>query len=333
VKKPVRLAAADAARGSTSSDRRKGHRAAAFAGALALLAAGGAAAAFLVGGEQTAASATDGPQMGLAAAAQQLPVKSVKTITIKTSQKPNTATAASPEPTTTQPKSSAAAPAVPVAPAAADAEALPPEDPRWARATEAPASQPIPVNPPVDLTPAAMGLALSALAAAEEPSDPMSTAAIYRNEERELRETPPAISPEPQMPVSEDKPAAEQGRAPQRTVRVNDGVNLRARGASGSRVLRTIPANASVGLIGCKNWCEVVYEGTRGFVYKSFIGGRRAPAERTSRAADQALPGVSIGATEKAAPAATTTAASAAAAAAKAQPKPTPPFLKKHENR
>ena len=113
MKKPVRLTAADAARGSTSSDRRKGHRTAAFAGALALLAAGGAAAAFLVGGEQTAASATDGPQMGLAAAAQQLPVKTVKTITIKADQKPDTAAAARPEPATTQAKPDTVAPAAP----------------------------------------------------------------------------------------------------------------------------------------------------------------------------------------------------------------------------
>ena len=314
--KPVRLAATERVRGSNSSGRGRGP-VAAFAGAVALLAVGGAAATFLIGGDQTRAEATDAPPVALAAAAQQLPVRTVKTISIKIDPTPNT-TKTAPKPAVPQKTASAAV-------EASDAEALPPEDPRWARAAKAP-SQPIPLNAPIDLTPSATGLALSALAATEEPSDPMSTAAVYRNEERELRETPPVISPElaipePQMPVSEAKPA------PQRTVRVNDGVNLRARGASGSRVLRTIPANASVGLVGCKDWCEVVYEGTRGFVYKSFIGGKRAasrkkPVETKATANAAELPGVSIGAT----------AATPAAAAPKAQPKPSP-WPNKHANR
>lgn len=306
--KPVRFAATDKVRGSNSSDRGRGP-VAAFAGAVALLAVGGATATFLIGGDQTRAEATDAPQTVLATVAQKLPVRTVKTVTIKADPQPKA--------TEVQPKPAASQPPTDIAKASADAEAPPPEDPRWARAAEA-ASQPTPPNTPLDLTPSATGLALSALAAAEESSDPMSTAAIYRNEERELRETPPVISPElsipePQMPVSEDKPDAEEGPAPQRTVRVNDGVNLRARGVSGSRVLRTIPANASVGLIGCKDWCEVVYEGTRGYIYKSFIGGRRAPARRTA-----AKP------VEQPAPAAAADTATTAASQVKPKPQPSP---------
>ncbi len=283
--KPDRIAATDSVRGSNSSDR--GRRpAAAFAGAVALLAVGGAAATFLIGGDQTRAEATDAPQAALAAMAQQLPVRTVKTVTIKADPQPKT-TKVQPRPVAPQPPADVAV-ETPV-----DAEAPPREDPRWARAPEAPASQPIPLNAPIDLTPSATGLALSALAAAEEPSDPMSTAAIYRNDERardQLSAMPPELAiPEPQMPVTDETPAAEERPAPQRTVRVNDGVNLRARGASGSRVLRTIPANASVGLVGCKAWCEVVYDGTRGFIYKSFVGGPRAPAARaTAKPAEQA---------------------------------------------
>jgi hypothetical protein len=305
--KPVRLAATDGKRGSTSSYR--GRRpAVAFAGAVALLAAGGAAATFLIGGEQTRAAATDAPQMRLAAAMQQLPVRTVKTISIKLAPTPNT-TKTAPKPTAPQRPASAAVEAF-------DAEALLPEDPRWARQSPGPR---IGANALVDLETPAGAIVARALAAQEEPSDPVVTAAIFRNEERALEQAPPA-SPELAVPAPE-MPAVKKGPAPQRTVRVNDGVNLRSRPASGSKVLRVIPASASVGLVDCDAWCEVVYDGTRGFIYRSFVGGKRAPAERTAaKAPEQALPGVSTGKPlEKAAPAATAATATTAAA-----PKPKP---------
>jgi hypothetical protein len=319
VTKPVRLAATDRKRGSTSSIR--GRRpAAAFAGAVALLAAGGAAAAFLIGGDQTRAAATDAPQVALAAAAQQLPVRTVKTISIKIKPTPHT--------TKTEPRP--AAPQMPVKAAveAADPGALPPEDPRWARQSPGPR---IGADALADRETPAGAIVGRALAEQEEVSDPMVTAAIFRNEERAREQTPPA-SPELAVPAPE-MPAAKQRPAPQRTVRVNDGVNLRARPASGSKVLRVIPAKASVGLVDCDAWCEVVYDGTRGFVYKSFVGGKRAasrkkPAEEKATANAAELPGVSIGATEKAAPAAT----AATPAAPKAEPKPSP-WRNNHENR
>jgi hypothetical protein len=302
VTKPVRLAATDRKRGSTSSIR--GRRpAAAFAGAVALLAAGGAAAAFLIGGDQTRAAATDAPQVALAAAAQQLPVRTVKTMSIKVDPTPDT--------TKTEPRP--AAPHMPVKAAigAADAEALPPEDPRWAR--QSPAR--IGAGALAGLeTPAGAIVAHALAALEEEASDPMVTAAIFRNEERALEQAVPA-SPELAVPAPE-MPAVKQRPAPQRTVRVNDGVNLRARPASGSKVLRVIPAGASVGLVDCDAWCEVVYDGTRGFIYKSFAGGKRAPAKRAAKAAEQALPGVSIGKeTEKTAAAAADTPSAAATSA------------------
>jgi hypothetical protein len=311
VTKPVRLAATDQVRGSNSNRGRR--PAAAFAGAVALLAAGGAATTFLIGGEQTPAAATDAPQIALAAAAQQLPVRTVKTISIKVAPTLNT-TKTAPKPKAPQRPASAAAQAF-------AAEALAPGDPRWAR--QGPGTW-IDADTLADLETPAGAIVARALAAQEVPSDPMVTAAIFRNEERALEQAPPP-SPELAVPAPE-MPAVKKGPAPQRTVRVNDGVNLRARPASGSKVLSVIPARASVGLVDCKAWCEVVYDGTRGFIYKSFVGGKRAPAERTARAVEQALPGVSTGnATEQAATAAT-------AAAPKAQPKPSP-WRNKHENR
>lgn len=305
--KPVRLAATDQVRGSNSN--RGGRPVVAFAGAVALLAAGGAAATFLIGGDQTRAAATDAPQVALGAIAQQLPVKTVKTVTIKADPEPDT-TKAGLEPAPQPPASNALD--------ASAVDALPPEDPRWARggggrtgkksASDAP-------NALQALNTPAGAIVLGALAASEKPSDPMATAAIFPDAQSVLKTRPP-VSPQlavpaPEMPIATEQPA------PRRTVRVNDDVNLRARGVSGSRVLRTIPGNASVGLVGCKDWCEVVYEGTRGFIYKSFIGGRRAPAERVAATApEQAVP----------------VATAAPAAEPKAQPKPTP-WRNKHEDR
>lgn len=49
-------------------------------------------------------------------------------------------------------------------------------------------------------------------------------------------------------------------------------VNLRSRPADESKVLAVVPAKAKVTVLSCKGWCKVEYEGTRGFIYKSFIG-------------------------------------------------------------
>jgi hypothetical protein len=36
-----------------------------------------------------------------------------------------------------------------------------------------------------------------------------------------------------------------------------------------------VPQSATVQLVGCKVWCEIVYKGRRGYVYKDFLGGSR----------------------------------------------------------
>jgi Bacterial SH3 domain len=56
-----------------------------------------------------------------------------------------------------------------------------------------------------------------------------------------------------------------------RTVRMAKAVNLRAGPDNGKAVLTTIPGGALVELVGCRYWCEVVFAGHRGWVYKSFI--------------------------------------------------------------
>ncbi|WP_274626911.1 SH3 domain-containing protein [Arvimicrobium flavum] len=54
--------------------------------------------------------------------------------------------------------------------------------------------------------------------------------------------------------------------------RVRTAVFLRSRPADGSKVIVTIPGGASIQApASCKHWCQVSYQGRRGFIYKSFV--------------------------------------------------------------
>jgi hypothetical protein len=55
---------------------------------------------------------------------------------------------------------------------------------------------------------------------------------------------------------------------------INDWVNLRADPSMNGRVLMVVPLGATVEVIGCPGWCEVVYNGTRGFVGPDFVDRR-----------------------------------------------------------
>ena len=51
---------------------------------------------------------------------------------------------------------------------------------------------------------------------------------------------------------------------------------MRSRPKSGSGIIMVVPQSATVQLVGCKVWCEIVYKGRRGYVYKDFLGGGRS---------------------------------------------------------
>lgn len=105
-----------------------------------------------------------------------------------------------------------------------------------------------------------------------EPADETATAAISPTDAAtEAAETAPE-----QEPVS---PAA-SGAAPSSNVTVTTHVKMRAGPRDEAAVVTVIPDNAVVGLVKCESWCEVVYKGRRGFVYKGFIDGRGVAAKR-----------------------------------------------------
>ncbi len=78
----------------------------------------------------------------------------------------------------------------------------------------------------------------------------------------------PASAP---FPEPRDKEAVEAEEAAGREARVTKYVNLRSGPTDESKVVAVVPAKASVSVLDCKAWCEVVFDGKKGWIYKRFI--------------------------------------------------------------
>ena len=153
----------------------------------------------------------------------------------------------------------------------ADIDAPDPQDPRWARAADDRV-------PPPAVAASVAAVVPSADAAPDQPqqgghTDVTETAAIAPEE------ASPQFAAEPEQPATDnaavaDDPMSLVTRA--RPAQVSRAVNLRARPKSGSQKLMVIPRGANVQLVGCKVWCEVVYKGRHGYVYKDYLGGTRS---------------------------------------------------------
>jgi SH3 domain-containing protein len=189
-------------------------------------------------------------------------------------------------------------PAAPKAPQqvadAAESDLLEQQDPRWAR-TDAEKGKPAlasmlqqtvaPDQSGITAT-AALPLAEPSPAEAKDPTDETKTAAVDPEDVKpkdvaKKKQSEPAAS---SAATQDDDPIPGVSSPSQgRTVLVNRGVNMRSRAKSGARVLGTVPRNANVQLLGCKDWCEITYNGRRGFIYKDFIGGGSAQAAKPAK--------------------------------------------------
>jgi hypothetical protein len=139
-----------------------------------------------------------------------------------------------------------------------DVEPLDQTDPRWTSTAKTAAAPARAKASEGDGKPVA-----TAYAEDDGTADKASTAAI------------PAAQPVPdadktdqaaETPAAEEK-VASAGRAG-RTARA---VTMRARPSSRGGVLGTVPGSADVQVVSCDQWCEIVYKGKRGFVYRSFL--------------------------------------------------------------
>jgi hypothetical protein len=83
-------------------------------------------------------------------------------------------------------------------------------------------------------------------------------------------------TPKPQLPAatqgdgSQAKVEAKKASAAE-TGRILRAVTMRTGPKKNAAAIVTIPAKTSVQVMGCKQWCQIVYNGKRGWVYKSFV--------------------------------------------------------------
>ncbi|MBZ9762986.1 SH3 domain-containing protein [Mesorhizobium sp. CA8] len=175
----------------------------------------------------------------------------------------------------------------------ANIPALASNNPRWtasdAKTPPAPAeNQPAPSKQAADTAPAqstdtafaeadAENEAANALSqvagsasetAAKKPGDTMDgaqTAAIPEAKPQVADPQPAATDSSAQPePKAEKASAAANGR-------VLRAVTMRSGPKKGAAVITTVPAKASVQVMNCKKWCEIVYNGKHGWVYKSYV--------------------------------------------------------------
>jgi hypothetical protein len=68
--------------------------------------------------------------------------------------------------------------------------------------------------------------------------------------------------------------------------RVTAAVNLRSSPRKGASVAVVVPAGSAVNVLTCDGWCEVVYNGKKGWVYKSYLSGSKAKPQKAAKAAN-----------------------------------------------
>jgi hypothetical protein len=163
-----------------------------------------------------------------------------------------------------------------------DIDNLAATDPRWAREAGGAAI--------VSETSGAAG-ALTALA----PVDRVKPVESAIEEEESERVQTAAIAPDEvkPKPVEEKKPAkadATSDAAPKRMAAVTADVRLRAARNDSSAVLGVVPKGTEIGVVSCDGWCEVVFAGKRGFVYKNFVSGSKLTIVRKEEDAEAANP-------------------------------------------
>lgn len=150
----------------------------------------------------------------------------------------------------------------PVADAAAlNSDMVGAADPRWvAGATSASKPQPF------DVTGAIPGADRIVV------TDPKAIKALALEEEASISPATPETDPR-QTAGIEPEPADAKAKpdAATRSATTKQSVNLRSQPKQGGKVIGVIPAKEPVELVSCTKWCEVVFKGQRGYIYKSFV--------------------------------------------------------------
>lgn len=227
-----------------------------------------------------------GRQVAAASAERSVPTNSVKATKI--------APAAAPVSVATAPRAARKADAVSLAMAAREASipALASSSPRWTASD----SKPLPDKVGDQSAPSEQAAEPSAAqpadtafaepAAESDASDALSQVAAPAGETPADAKTPgdkmdgaqTAAIPEakPQVPDADPAGTDNAKPKPQKVGAAANGrilrpVTMRSGPKKGASVITTVPAKASVQVVNCKQWCEIVYNGKHGWVYKSYV--------------------------------------------------------------
>jgi len=76
---------------------------------------------------------------------------------------------------------------------------------------------------------------------------------------------------DPLVQAEQAPPEPEPAPQPTSVATANSFVNMRAGPDNDQPVVTIVPQNARLEIIRCRVWCEVVYEGQRGFIFRDFV--------------------------------------------------------------
>ncbi|BCM17399.1 SH3 domain-containing protein [Mesorhizobium sp. J8] len=229
-------------------------------------------------------------QVAAANAAQTVPTIPVKTTKIAPAKAAVTVAAAAPQ---------AARKADAVTPTTAAREAsipaLAPNSPRWTASdakmppssTEdrpAPSKQTADTNPTQSADTAfaeadAENDASNALSQVAGAASETSTAAKKPGDKMDGAQTAAIPEAKPQLPDPQPAGADDSAQARPKAQKASAAANgrilravtMRSSPKKGAAAITTVPAKASVQVMNCKQWCEIVYNGKHGWVYKSYV--------------------------------------------------------------
>lgn len=107
---------------------------------------------------------------------------------------------------------------------------------------------------------------VAAPAAARTNPDGAQTAAIPDVQPQVPDQQPAAAEDDGGKPKAKSHKVAAAG-----TGRILRAVTMRSGPKKGAAAIGTVPARTSVQVVSCKQWCQIVYNGKTGWIYKSYI--------------------------------------------------------------
>jgi len=220
------------------------------------------------------------------------PEQSIPTIPVKTTKVPSSGTTVTAAAVTPQAERKSSQVSPTTAAAAVNIPALAANDPRWTGAqpkaaaatdpdqTAAPSQVAKQPEPAPNKTAAAFAQsstdtdATDELAKVAAPSPPADSSNPDGAQTAAIPETQPQ-APE-QQPAATDDDGGKAKANPRKVTAAGNGrilraVTMRSAPKKGATPIGTVPARTSVRLMGCKKWCEIVYNGKHGWVYKSYV--------------------------------------------------------------